>query len=498
MNVHQPSHRLNRSASQQYRSGKILIALAVSLPALFAVLGLYIDGSMMLLRTRELQAQADAAATAAAFSLMTDDGIMEDVADDFVRIHNGNTSAVVTTHHPPLTGDYAGNTDYVAVTVQEAFDGFFSAVAGNTTRNLRVTAVAGIEPVTEPAAVVVLEPDPEVITYGPLLSSLIPGIQPQVAGLEVLGLGELVVDGAVLVNNEWGGVDENGEPVGETMLIESACACTPLLTTSRIRAADIHVVGGVDSVVKYSSNESGSPSPLKANCRPTTDPLIDLTVPTSTSDPSNVDSANRGTVNVVSLPLVGFSTTLQPGVYDSIQIVGGRVTFEPGIYIIKGANPLTGISLLLAECIVNANDVMFYITDSSGYSVHSGLPDGGDEDNAPPSYVGINLGPSVVMTNLVGASSLSPLDDPSSPYDGMLLFQRRWDRRPIILIQTNILCDMQVSGHIYAKWAPLFVVGNGTFESAMAVGSLRTVVVGRVSIEPTSKFDGARDVFLVE
>ena len=80
------------------------------------------------------------------------------------------------------------------------------------------------------------------------------------------------------------------------------------------------------------------------------------------------------------------ASSLQPRTYEAKttlivgQSLSGVANFEPGVYVIRGKDPVTQISLAMVAGTVNAQGVMFYITDSAAYDGVSGDPDQGDGD----------------------------------------------------------------------------------------------------------------------
>jgi hypothetical protein len=486
----------------RHRTGKVLVIFAVILPVLFAVIAYYIDGSMMLLSSRSLQSAVDAAATAAAYDLMKGADTPAETAQAMVHEWNAYLDAVVTTNIPPTTGEFAGREGYVEVTVESIYKGFFVQAYGlSDPISIRTRAVAGMEAATDPAAVVILDPDPSPISLASIPVSL-PSVHPLLGGLEVIGVGGLVVDGAIHVNNGWSGFDEDGNFVGEWQGLRSACSCTPILPLTRVRARDMRVVGGVDDPDNYEPFNDGAPSPLRANRLPVPDPLRHVPPPTLMSDPANVHTQERGGRTIVGLAPITPPSVLQPGVYDWIDVVGAEVRFDPGVYIIRGKHPLTSISLSLVNATVIADGVMFYITTSSEYSPSSGLPDVNDGDTSPPPPGVPSVIPSVLIANVAASSRFTPIVDSGSPYDGLLIFQRRWSRRPIAIVQHDLLGGLLGSttfeGNVYAKWANLLLVGGGEYRSAFAVGSLRVVSALGVRISPVSHLSPAYDVYLTE
>ncbi len=198
-------------------------------------------------------------------------------------------------------------------------------------------------------------------------------------GMKVLGLGQVKVQGAILVNNKWGGMDESGNAAGLVSGPPYAVSCMPLLNLSKLLAKDIRVVGGVDNKNNYGNVASGQSSPLRANKLSVPDPYKTLPVPTTAVDPVNVKANYYGARNILTLPFV--TTTLQPGVYDYINIIAGRVVFQPGVYVIRSQEPITKLALSFLAGQVVAEGVMFYITDTATYNVAGANPDANDAEN---------------------------------------------------------------------------------------------------------------------
>ena len=482
------------------RSGHALALLAVLLPVLIGIVALIVDAGMMMQRGRFLQHVTDAAAAAAAFELRSDRPSSAAIATarELVLTDNELPDAHVEVHIPPATGDFAGRQGYVEVVSAIIHRPHFMPILDSVLeRRIAVRAVAGIDAVTTGAAIVVLDPDPAPLSIPPLPALPLPSLPALLAGFEVEGLGRLTVDGAVLVNTAWGGVDENGNPAGATSGPPYAVTCMPILPLTRLLAPDIRVVGGVDDPDNYQSSAGGT-HPLQANRLPVPDPYAGLPAPTTSSDPTNVRTTLRGGVRIVGLPLIGPPVTLRPGVYEYISVVSGIVNFEPGIYIIRNVDPLTQTSLSMVAGTVNANGVMFYITDSPSYNGVSGGPDSADGEASPTSAGPLNLLPSVLIQGSLLGSGLSPLQDADSPFDGLLIYQRRHDRRPIVLIHQSLLGAGDLAGAVYAKWGHVIFVGNGTYDLRFACGTMRVLTLFNSRLRPSRLFPPAQDVLLVE
>jgi hypothetical protein len=482
----------------QGRSGKVLVLFAVLLPAMLAVTGLIIDGGVLQGTYRRTQHVSDAAATAAARNLQR--GLTEieavNTAEQFVQSYNGLPSAEVTVNIPPTIGLFAGDANCVEVEVShEADTHFYGFIGGESAVEVRTRSVAGLKPSSAGAAIVVLDPDPPPLSVPPL-PAILPALPALIGGFEIEGLGTVRVDGAVLVNTEWGGFDENGDAVGSSAPPPFGIASINLLTPQRLRARDIRVVGGVDNPGAYGNFVIGDPSPLVAGRLPVPDPLLNLPVPTTAVDPVNVDPTLRGGVNIVGLPLLGWQT-LNPGVYEWIQVTSGRVRFNPGIYIIRNVNPVTQMALNFLAGEIDAQGVMFYITNSPGYSPASGLPDANDGSTVPPAPGVLNLLPSSVVNLVLPTCRISGLNDPDSPFHGITIYQRRTDRRPIALV-TGLLGGPGVEGTVYAKWGHIILASRGTVDCRFVGGTVRIVTTLPTTIAPSQLVPPATDVYLLE
>ncbi|HEV3339754.1 MAG TPA: hypothetical protein VG125_05340, partial [Pirellulales bacterium] len=174
------------------------------------------------------------------------------------------------------------------------------------------------------------------------------------------------------------------------------------------------------------------------------------------------------------------------------------VTFNPGVYIVRNVNPITGLALALVGGQVTALGTTFYITDSANYSPDQGTPDNGDGDSQPPAPGVTTLIPSVVLNIGLLGSTFSPISSQASPFNGVSLFQRRFDRRPIVLVQQQLLGGGTFTGSIYAKWAQVMLVGEGTFNASVVAGTMRVVELLDCTIAPPTLLPPVQEVFLVE
>jgi hypothetical protein len=489
--------------SSRPRPGKVLILFAVLLPAMLAVTGLIIDGGILQGTYRRAQHVADAAATAAARELRSESSLPAGVAQtrasdralEVAQNLNNHRGGGVRVSSPPRSGRYADVPDAVEVELGSAQTLFSGFIGDSATVELKARAVAGWRPSTAGAAIVVLDPNPPRLSVPPL-PAILPALPALIGGFELEGIGTVRVDGAVLVNTEWGGYDEYGDPTGDIAPPPFGIASINLLTPRRLTARDIRVVGGVDDPDAYGAFSLGDSSPLRCGRIAVSDPLIDVPVPTTAADPVNVNATVRGGVRIIGLPIGPFQV-LNPGVYDWIEIVSGRVQFNPGVYIIRGTNPITQIALNMLAGEIQAEGVMFYITDSNGYNAGSGAPDASDGGTAPPAPGVLNLLPSAVINLVLPGSRISGIDDPDSPYDGIVVFQRRRDRRPVAIV-TSLLGSPGVEGTVYAKWGHVILASRGTIDASFVAGTVRIVTALPTTIAPSRLLPPAEDVFLLE
>lgn len=497
---------MNTIHSSTRRQGKVLVLMAIILPTLFTFLLLVLDGSNVTHHFRDAQQIADTAALSGAdeIYLGSSSTTVENLAREFATKNlPANSTTTIETYSPPITGPFAGSSEHVEVvlrgTVQNSFG---SDQLGNNQTGITVRAVAGVKQVTDESAIIVLDENPPPFALTPVLP-IIPSLPALVGGLEVLGVGHVTVDGAVLVNTDWGGYDEHGELVGESSAPPWGIACMPVLPLSKLRATDIRTVGGVDRLANYSKvGGGGAEVVLQANRRPVPDPFRALPVPTVSADGANVKADFYGGRTIVGVPLIGPPVTLQPGVYEWITILAGRVHFEPGVYIIRNKDPLTQISLTMIAGEVQAEGVMFYITNNASYSPNSGAPDSLDIETRPDAggllADVVGLVPSTVINIGLLGSTITPIQDTSSPFHGFAFYQRRHDRRPMVFVQEDLLGNGMLAGNIYSKWGHVILAGKGMFDARFVVGTMRLIALLDIEIEPSITLPPAHDVYLAE
>ncbi len=248
-------HGFLRSRRLPRRPAKILVVFALTLPVMLGLVGLVVDSGLLTAHHRHLQNVVDAAATAAAMDIFQGMSVpqADTTARRCVRQENGLGNAQVQLNHPPRQGRHAADNRFVELVVSRPIETFLVHVLGGSAiRQIRARAVAGVEPSTADAAITVLSAT----------------TNRQAAGLNFVVGGNVYIEGAVLVNNEGGALDEDREPAGR-----SGRPPYGIRSTATVTASDIRVAGGVDDPSWYRQSK------LKANQLPVEDPLRHLTAP---------------------------------------------------------------------------------------------------------------------------------------------------------------------------------------------------------------------------
>jgi hypothetical protein len=427
-----------------------LVLFALLLPVLLGMLGLVLDGGLLMAAHRQARNAADAAAMAAALDKLrgASNAMALATANQYMTVYNNLPDAPplvpgVSFNIPPKAGPYAGNAQYVEVIVTVPVKTLVIQVLGiSSDQTVTARAVAGYEAVPAGEGIITLDPN-----AGP--------------GLQVSG-GALIVNGRVQVNAQ-----ATTSPFGA-------------LVSSTLRANTINVVGGVNTPANFQNIPPLTANPLTAGALPESDPLLRLPTP---STANGVDATDRGSVNISS-----GTVTLDPGVYSSLQITGGTVTLNPGIYVLKG-----GGMTISGSANVTGSGVMFYNTGSD-YLPSIGLPDLFDGSALGTDTVATFGGVTINAANV----NLQPLNIAGNPFNGMLLYQRRWNTQDMN-IQGNAGSDFNLGGTVYASWGRLSLTGKGQFNNQFIVRSMNVNATADLTVDYVGRQLGkANAVFLVE
>ena len=479
------------------RTGKSLVIFVLSLPMLVGMTGMVIDSGLLMATQRTAQNNADAAALAAAMDLYrgTDAKTAAATGTTFVKTYNGQSTANVTVNIPPQSGPYIGNGAYAEVIVSIPYSTLFIQILGvNAGQTASARAVAGYEPIAAGQGAIVLNPN----------------IQP---GITINGVNtRLIVNGGITVNSRGGGVDQYGQTVPSSLGGYAFRTQTSVQSAAPVVATAIEVAGGIDTIDNFRVFDSAfSPNyydpnnidrPVFANLQKTApDPLQSLPTPSTSNGVvqtywNYLGNGQWGTSSSPQKVTIGTSDTVtfSPGIYQQIIIKGGNVTFNPGIYVLgPGLGSGAGQQTLSVStnATVNGSGVMFYNTGSD--YVSSGSPDSGDgstlgtDGNANFGSIAVNG----------GTINLSPSSSSSSPFSGILFYQRRWNTQDFGVGGNS--ATVNLTGTVYDKWGNLTLGGQGQYNAEFVVGSMTVSGNAAVTINATGKNQGrVNQVFLVE
>jgi hypothetical protein len=428
------------------------------LPVLVAMVGLTVDGGLMLAAYREAQNAADAAAVAAAYdlSLGKTAGTAKATAATFVTdaSHNNLSGATVTVNIPPSVTAYTAyqKANYAEVIVNYPITTHFMQVLPgfSSAQSVTVRAIAGYEAIAGGEGVMALSPNN--------------------TGLSASGNGVLKVNGPIWVNSS----DSNAISPGKNGMY----------------ATDFELVENTaqpTNIYNYNTNAA-----MTANIgqQPQPDYLAYLPTPTTAN---GVDSTSR------TVPSGG--GTMQPGVYSGgINLSGnGTYTMQPGIYVMKGG----GFSVS-GNVTLTGSGVMIYNTGND-YTATTGAPDNSDPldllNQTPPTVTGDNFGGFGLNTSItltpINTGLYSYSNAAISAFNGVVFYQRRANTQSATLGGSG--GSSVLSGTMYGKWASLSYAGNGTTSAQFVFSSINLTGNGTITIQTVGATVGsAPRVFLVE
>jgi Flp pilus assembly protein TadG len=482
---------------ERARSGKTLATFVISVPVLLGMVGLTLDGGMLMATQREVQNAADAAALAAAMDLYrgASASTAQSTGKDYVTNskYENLSKATPTVNVPPTAGAYKNNTNFAEANVSMPLTMTFMHILGMKTQTVSARAVAGYEPIAAGEGAIVLRTDTQ------------PGIA--LNGNNT----RLIVNGGITVNSLGGGVDQYGQTVSSALGGYAMRTQTSVQSPAPVVAVAIQVAGGIDTIDNFRAYDSSftnlydpsntdrpvfadlktaAPDPLQSLPTPSTSNGVVQTYPqyqgngnwTTAASPQKITIGNKDTV------------TFSPGIYQQVIINGGNVTFNPGIYVLgPGLGNGTGQQTLSISngATVNGSGVMFYNTGSDYQS--NGTPDSSDgstlgtDSNAHFGSIAVNG----------GTINLTPIASSSSPFFGILFYQRRWNTQDLGVGGNSNTVNL--TGTVYDKWGNLTLAGQGKYNAEFVVGTMSISGNAAVTINATGKNQGrVNQVFLVE
>lgn len=468
--------------TQSSRKGHILVLLAIMLPVLIGMVGLVVDGGLVLASYERSQNIADATARSVAIALHqgASHESLQGIGETFAFTHNNlpedtelSAQEQVIVHHPPVSGAYAGAEGYVEVLITHPMDTNFIHVLGaETHQQVRARAVAGFREIPREAGVVILDPRAN-------------------PGLSVSGTNAVLdVDSSVVVFTRRQGENEYGATVGEYGAGQPSVTVGGSGTT--LRATELIVSGGVDDAANYIAPNVDA---LHAGTYdPPDDPFHDhpdtrLPIPTVANGVINRDLGSvritAGNPGKLTSPNTFDAatgvTTLYPGIYRELNISGGTVVLREGIYVLQSRSG-GGNVLSITGGTVTGTGVMFYNTGAGWDPVTGGVDvaDLAASSETPPSGVqnqkfgGLSLNGSGIAFSPIDTDNPA-LDYSSmegiSVFEDMSIYQRRFNGEAIKITDCPSFPG-GITGQIYAKWAPLQLSGHGTYNFSIVVGSM--------------------------
>jgi len=357
---------LSRSGPYLGRSERgqmaVIIAGSIFVSLLFA--GLVIDVGTFWAKRRQMQTAADAGAVAARIALAEKDSSAITPAAKGSTALNGFTDGTngvsVAVNNGPLTGAYAGNTNYVEVIVSQSQPTYFLRILGLTTMAVSARAVSGMTSA----------PNCLITTCS---ATTVPACT---TGLEVKGT--LNVSCGIAVDAS-----------GSSAVIDHS--------TAFIRAPSIGIVGdcaGCDAA-------HASVTPVTGTGL-TADPFSSLPSPNSPLQPCNTRTGaasahpGGGYRSLKSMP-----DTIDPGVYCGGILAQGPLTLNQGTYILCGG----GIKVSGSTNSITGSNILLYNT--SGNCASDALGQG-------QSYGAVLI---------QGAGSMTLSAATTGPYANILMFQ---------------------------------------------------------------------------
>lgn len=160
-------------------SGQALVLFALFSFVLIGFMALAVDGGFILAERRQVQSAADAAALAAVISAR--DGGAWAAAATAYGTQNAGAGSVVTPSRPPASGPYAGDNNYIQVTVSKPVQQYFVGAIYSGAWEVTATATAGIEAMGFNAAML--------------------AVNPSAGGIQTSGYTSYTVNGGSIVSN---------------------------------------------------------------------------------------------------------------------------------------------------------------------------------------------------------------------------------------------------------------------------------------------------------
>lgn len=134
--------------SPRSERGQAIVLIALALVGLIAITGLVVDGGLAYADRRQAQNAADSAVLAASLARIRGNNYLSAALDQTQKNGYANDSeqSDVQVHNPPISGPYAGNSEYIQVVITSHHQTVFGKVVGISEVTNTVEAVARAKP----------------------------------------------------------------------------------------------------------------------------------------------------------------------------------------------------------------------------------------------------------------------------------------------------------------------------------------------------------------
>ncbi len=382
--------------------GAIAISWGISLPVVVGSIGVGVEIGLWYGHKREQQVAADAGAHAGAWVLAIDgetdpnDEVDPSAKAETARMGFDDVEDDVTilVNHPPASGSFSGNENYVEVIVRQQYQPYFARLfLGNITVPISARAVGQSigGAATGPFCILSTAPD---------------GIGLRVSGNSNVG----VKCGMASLSSDPASFGVDGG-------------------SATIDATDICVLGGAD----YNRNAEAQiflDAVPEDNCNAPSDPLAGIPTPEPDNCNCEADDGMGGLIDTTGGTIVSApggpnaaTTTLYPGTYCDGLDINTPVDFQPGIYYIFGGG-------------IDATNSQAHLTSSNGGVMFVNLDNCGDGN-----YGNINING--------GTATLSGLDSSYGDYAGVLFWNKKEDPQNTSDIEIVGNAGINIDGMIY-------------------------------------------------
>lgn len=306
--------RIRRSIFRPRQQGQVAILFAMMLSALIGIVALSIDGGFVLAERRQAQSAADAGALAAAKSILDRQSTSAiTAAGTSYGSRNADVPAGnVAVHHPPTSGEHAGDMNYVEVDIVKDVRKFFVGAVYGGPWQVSARAVAGIEPITDKAyALMALNPP----------------------GIYLNGSTGVYINGGSAISND----DISSSGGSNTFKA----------------GGSIDAVGTIEGNPGWDASDGMNPGTSAV-----ADPLAGTPAPPKgPSAPAFPDCSN--------------TCTLEPGYYKNrgTLTIAGTATLQRGVYYFDGN---TRLNLQNTASTIRGDGVLLYFTGNSSFTPGNG------------------------------------------------------------------------------------------------------------------------------